>query len=92
MRECLQMLSSLNIDYTLFLRELSHFKTEDTESFKGIWDYYGKRIELNGWLDKYSERLRREDEDVQKGSREKLEKWLEVFYHPFDEHPEFHAY
>ncbi len=63
MRECLQMLSSLNIDYTLFWRELSLFKTEDTESLKGIWDYYGKRVELMGWLKKYSERLHREDSD-----------------------------
>lgn len=120
MRECLQMLSYLNVDYTFFWRELSHFKKEDTESLKEIWDYYGKRAELKDWLDKYSLRLHREDsddssrsfrmrshnpkyvlknyiaqeviEDVEKGSREKLEKWLKVFYHPFDEHPEFHLY
>lgn len=31
-------------------------------------------------------------EDVEKGSSEKLEKWREVFYHPYDEHPNFEEY
>lgn len=31
-------------------------------------------------------------EDVEKGSRAKLESWLKVLYSPFEEHPEFEKY
>jgi uncharacterized protein YdiU (UPF0061 family) len=120
MRECLQVLSHLSIDYTFFWRELSYYKKDEAESLKDIWDYYGKRAELMEWLDKYTKRLHLENsddssrahrmrahnpkyvlknyiaqeviEDVEKGSHKKLEQWLEVFYHPFKEHPEFHHY
>jgi uncharacterized protein YdiU (UPF0061 family) len=30
--------------------------------------------------------------DVERGSAEKLTRWPEVLYRPFDEHPEFEAY
>jgi uncharacterized protein YdiU (UPF0061 family) len=31
-------------------------------------------------------------EDVEKGNQEKLSRWLEVLYRPYDEHPELEAY
>jgi len=31
-------------------------------------------------------------QDVEAGSSERLNKWLEVFYHPYDEHPAFEQY
>jgi uncharacterized protein YdiU (UPF0061 family) len=30
--------------------------------------------------------------DVEEGRSEKLKEWLEVLYHPFDEHPDFESY
>jgi uncharacterized protein YdiU (UPF0061 family) len=116
----LQTLSLLSIDYTFFFRELCHFKKGDTQSLKALWDYYGNREELITWVNKYSERLSKEDltdaersarmkktnpkfvlknyiaqeviADVEQGKTDKLTTWLNILYHPFDEHAQFEAY
>ena len=118
--EGLQALSKLSVDFTYFFRSLSSYRRGEVESFKVIWDYYGKREELIAWMGKYDERLSRENsldsercvrmnevnpkyvlknyiaqeviEDVEKGSSEKLNTWLNILYFPFHEHPEFNHY
>ncbi len=69
--EALKMLSSLSIDYTFFWRSLCDYGPGNRESFKALWDYYGNREELNSWLEKYSERLKREG-SVQKERSKKM--------------------
>jgi serine/tyrosine/threonine adenylyltransferase len=58
--EILKTLNTLNIDYTFFFRKLCDYKMHQKESFKDIWDYYGNRVEVVSWLEKYSERLKQE--------------------------------
>ena len=48
--DLLQVLGKLNIDFTYFFRSLS----EDMTAFR---EYYGKREELEKWLERYEERL-----------------------------------
>lgn len=61
--EALQTLSQLSMDYTFFWRQLSRYRVSDEQSLSGIWDYYGHREELKVWLNKYCERLNRENSD-----------------------------
>lgn len=66
--QALQMLSKLSIDYTFFWRQLTEYKTSRKESLKEIWDYYGRRDEVEEWLDLYSERLKRENSNDEERS------------------------
>lgn len=51
--ELLQVMSQLNLDFTFTFRSLSG-------ELSPLREYYGKRPEFEGWLEKYAERLKKE--------------------------------
>jgi uncharacterized protein YdiU (UPF0061 family) len=59
--DLLKTLSFLNLDYTFFFRQLAHYRRDNHNSLKEIWEYYGEREELKLWLKKYDLRLELED-------------------------------
>lgn len=56
--DLMNMLSTLSIDFTYFFRELSRYPENH---MKNIYDYYGERIELKNWLNRYQERIAQEE-------------------------------
>ena len=60
--DMLDMLESLHVDYTLFLRTLSHYEG-DREALLGTGLYHEP---MNAWLDRYDERIKNIDNTERK--------------------------